>query len=276
MKKALSFLFILSALIAFSQETSTEIKTESKKQKGNLYFSFGYTRACYSKSTIHFKDHSDSYHESTNLHNEYDFTIYDVKASDRPDFDKIPDVVNISVPQYVYRIGYYFNDKKDLGVEINFDHTKYIVNDYQRVHIKGQFNGTPVDKDTVLDPKNFLHFEHSDGANFLMVNMIKRWKLYDRKKFNVGWVAKGGAGMVIPRTDVTLFGERLNNRFHIAGWIAGVETGLRTEFLRHGFFEFVAKGSFADYMNVLVVGAGSRAHHYFFTGQLTATIGLMF
>lgn len=272
MKRIFAALILLQSLSFFAQDKSPEVKTK----KGNLYFSFGYTRGWYSKSTIHFSDHSDTHHDVTGRNNDYDFTIYDAKANDRPDFDKIKDVKNISVPQYVYRIGYYFNDKKDLGIEINFDHTKYVVNDYQRVHIKGQFNGTPVDKDTILDPRNFLHFEHSDGANFLMLNLMKRWKLVNRSKFNLGWVAKGGGGMVIPRTDVTLFGERLNNRFHIAGWIVGVESGIRAEFLKYGFFEFVGKGSFADYMKVLVVGKGSRANHHFYTAQLTATIGLMF
>lgn len=273
MKRAL-FSLLLGTLFfsLLSQENTAEVK----RKKGSLYFSFGYTRAWFSKSTIHFSDHSNTYHDFTQRSNNYDFTIYNAKASDRPDFDHIKDIKNISVPQYVYRIGYYFNNKKDLGIEINFDHTKYIVNDWQRVHIKGQFNGTPVDKDTTLNPVNFLHFEHSDGANFLMLNLVKRWKLVDLPKFNVGWVVKPGAGMVIPRTDVTLFGERLNNRFHVAGWIVGVESGFRTEFLKHGFFEFVAKGSFADYMQVLVVGRGSRAHHHFYTAQLTATLGFMF
>jgi hypothetical protein len=267
-----AILLSVSVFYTFSQENTTEIK----KKKGSLYFSYGYTRAWYSKSDIHFKDNSNSYHENTQLNNEYEFTLYNAKASDRPDFDKIKDVKNISVPQYVYRLGYYFNNKKDLGIEISFDHTKYVVNDYQRVHIKGQFNGTPVDKDTTLDPRNFLHFEHTDGANFLMINLLKRVKLYDKPKFNVGLIVKPGAGIVIPRTDVTLFGERINNRFHVAGWIAGVEAGVRTEFLRYGFFEFVAKGTFADYRKVLVCGTGSSANHHFFTGQLTATIGLMF
>jgi hypothetical protein len=268
----ITILLSLSVFYTFSQENTTELK----RKKGSLYFSYGYTRAWYSKSDIHFKDNSNSYHENTQLRNEYEFTIYDARAKDRPDFDKIKDVVNITVPQYVYRLGYYFNDKKDFGIEGSFDHTKYVVTDYQRVHIKGQFNGSYVDKDTTLDPRNFLHFEHSDGANFLMINLLTRIKLYDKPLFNIGLVVKPGVGVVIPRTDVTMFGERINNRFHVAGWIAGVEAGVRTEFLRRCFFEFVAKGTFADYRKVLVCGTGSSANHHFFTGQLTATIGLMF
>jgi hypothetical protein len=178
------------------------------------------------------------------------------------------------VPQYVFRVG--MNLGKKWGVEFNYDHTKYVVDDHQRVHVEGVFNDRWVDQDTVLDPENFLHFEHSDGANFWMLNLVRRWQIgKQRRLFNAQWVLKPGAGVVIPRTDVTLFGERLNNRFHVAGWIVGVEGGVRLAFMQRGFFEFVAKGSFADYMNVFVLGKHhGKASHQFFTGQLTATLGL--
>lgn len=271
------FALILVTIIcqsSFSQNDSIKIKT---KKGGSVYLSAGFTRVWHGKSDIHFSDNSNKYHEATGKYNNYDFTVYGVTAHDRPDFDKIPDVVNFTVPQFAYRLGYYFNNKSDVGVEINYDHTKYIADDYQRVRIKGHFNGQYVDKDTTLTPKDFLHFEHSDGANFLLFNFLKRFKFFERSdKVNVGWVTKAGLGMVIPRTDVTLFGERLNNDFHIAGWMAGVETGLRTEFLRHAFFEFVAKGNYADYVNVLVLGKGNgKANHHFFSYQLTAQLGVV-
>lgn len=265
-----TFLFVIVSSAALSNNDT--LKTKNRK----LYFSWGYTRAAFSKSTIHFEDHSNTYHEKTGKNNYYDFTIYDAKAKDRPDFDKIYDVINITIPQYCFRIGYYFN--KNTGFELNFDHTKYVVTNYQRVHIQGQFNGDYVDKDTTLDPSTFLHFEHTDGANFWMINFVKTINLYNKSpKLNISWVLKPGAGIVYPRTDVTLFGEKLNNRWHLAGWIVGAETGLHVEFIKHGLFEFTTKGSYADYMQCLVLGKGNGvAKHSFFTGQLTATIGLMF
>ncbi len=266
----LSFIFFCS----FSQTDSLK----SIRKKGSFYFSFGYTRAWFSKSTIRFSDHSGKMRENnTGKPTDYDFTVYNVTASDRPDFDKIPDVVNITVPQFILHVGYYFNNKQDIGIEVNYDHAKYVVNDYQRTRVKGQFNGNYVDKDTVIDPQNFLHFEHTDGANFCMVNFLKRWKIYNpSKKFNIGWVAKAGGGIVYPRTDVTMFGERLNNKWHIAGWIIGAESGLRVEFLRYGVFEFTAKGAYADYRKCLVLGKGNgTARHTFFCGQLSAVLGFV-
>ncbi len=265
--------------LAQTEVASTATLTSSStKRKGKFYAMFGYTRATYSKSDIHMSDHSNKYYPATGRYHDYDFTIYDAKATDRPDFDKIKDVVNITIPQFVVRGGYYFNNKHDFGIELNYDHAKYVVDDYQKVRVKGTFNGTYVDKDTIMDPNTFMHFEHTDGANFWMLNFVKRWKVYNpSKRFNVGLVTKPGAGIVYPRTEIAIMGTRLNNNWHIAGWIVGVEAGIRVEFLKYGVFEFMGKGSYADYRHVLVLGKGNgEAHHHFFTGQLTMTMGVMF
>lgn len=266
-------LFFTSLLLTNSVAQSDSLKTKKFKK---WYATWGYTKCAFSKSTIHFKDLSNKYHEATGLNNYYDFTIYNVTATDRPDFDKIKDVINVTIPQFVARLGYQFNNK--WGIELNYDHAKYVVDDFQRTHIKGQFNGVAVDKDTTLNPNTFLHFEHTDGANFWMINAVRKFKLYNpNKNFNASWVLKPGAGVVFPRTDVTIFGERLNNNWKVAGWIVGVETGLRLEFLNNGIFEFVSKGSYADYVNALVLGKGNgKASHHFWAGQLTATLGLRF
>ena len=274
-------LLLCFSVSAFSQTETSENAAKINKRKfkdGNLYIMWGYTRAMYSKSDVHFKDNSNKYYPSTGRYHDYDFTIYDAKAQDRPDFDDIKDFINITIPQFVIRLGYYFNNKKDFGIEMNYDHTKYVLTDYQKLRVKGSFNGNYVDKDTILDPNNFLHFEHTDGANFWMMNFLKRWKLYEpSKKFNVGFVVKPGAGFVYPRTDVTMLGTRLNNRWHIAGWVVGFEGGFRIEFLKHGVFELMAKGAYADYTRVLVLGKGNgNANHHFFAGQVTMTLGAYF
>jgi hypothetical protein len=267
------FSFILGVLILNTQAQTDSIKTIKRKK---FYVTWGYTRSMYSKSTIHFKDLSNKYHPETNRNNYYDFSIYNVTASDKPEFEKIKDIANITVPQFVVRVGYQFNSK--WGIEINHDHTKYVVDDYQKVRVKGQFNGVLVDADSILNPHTFIHFEHTDGANFWMINAVRKIKIYEAKRnFSSSWVIKPGAGIVFPRTDVTLFGEHLNNNWKVAGWIVGVETGVRLEFFKYGIFEFVSKGVYADYVNALVLGKGNgRANHHFFAGQLTATIGFSF
>lgn len=267
------FITLLLSLFACSLIAGND---SLRKKPGQMYVTWGYTRAWYSKSTIHFQDLSNTYHDVTGRNNYYDFTIYDAVAHDRPDFDKLKDVINITIPQFVFRIGYKINDK--WGVELNYDHTKYVVDNYQTLRVKGQFNGTPVDGDSLIDPNRFLHFEHTDGANFWFFNAVRSFKLYQpSEKFRLSWVLKPGGGFVMPRTDVTLFGERLNNNWKIAGWIVGVESGIRAEFMKNGFFEFVGKGAYADYVNCFVLGKGrGKASHHFFARQLTATLGVRF
>ena len=260
----LSLFFLLCTSALFSQEEACNCPGGVKKGKGSFYGAWGYNRDWYSGSDIHFHNNGSD---------NYDFTLYDVKAKDRSGFsDILRNTLEITIPQYVYRFGYYFNNKHDLGVELNFDHAKYVMVQDQEVHIKGQIHGTVLDKDTVLY-NEFLRFEHTNGANFMMGNFLKRKNLF-RSSNNKHWlsaIVKTGVGIVIPKTDVTIFGNRLDNRFHIAGWIAGVETGLRYDF-KHFFMEATAKGTFANYADVLVIGTG-KANHHFFTFEAIACAG---
>ncbi len=259
-------------LVLLSHSFSQSVTPSAKAN--HWYVSWGYTKAAYSVSDIHMQNLTGS--AADHQGNYYDFTLLKAKAHDRPDMNKLTDISNISIPQFVCRAGYYFNDK--WALELNYDHTKYVVDDYQQVRIKGQIDGVWMDKDTLLDPVDFFHFEHTDGANFLMLNAVRKWKLYEPSNlFQLSWVAKPGAGIVIPRTDVTLFGSHLNNDWKIAGYIVGFETGLRLEFLRYGVFELVTKGAYANYVNAFVLGKGNgKASHHFYSAQLTASIGIKF
>lgn len=267
------FLFLLACLLTqFFSFAQTAVKQPSKR----FYLAWGYTRATYSRSTLHFQNHNGLPDPNATSINYYDFYIDDVTAHDRPNFEAIPHPEALTIPQFVGRIGYYF--KENSGIEINYDHTKYVVTDYQVAHVHGTINDHQVNSDTILDPTNFVHFEHTDGANFLMLNYVRKFDLYTpSEKFILSWTVKPGAGIVIPRTDVSLFGQRLNNDWKIAGYIAGLETGLRAECWRHLVFELVAKGCFANYVNAFALGKGNgKVSHHFFSAQLTATIGWVF
>jgi hypothetical protein len=276
-----SFVMLFQTVKSQTNDSLKPIFFGNKKHlRSNLYFSWGYARCAYSKSTIHLKDLSGTYYPETERTHYYDFKIVKATAHDRPDFDKIGDLVNITIPQFVARVGYYFKKRPDIGIELNYDHAKYVVTRYQTVRVKGQIDGVPINKDTILNPDNFIHFEHTDGANFWMLNFLKRWHIYSYKKPNrltISCVTKSGAGVVYPRTDVTIFSTNLNNRWHVAGWVAGIETGLRAELFRNFHFEFTGKGVFADYRKVLLLGdGGGSASHYFFAGELIATLGFQF
>lgn len=281
MKKYLSIAFIITLCFSgnlFSQEKQEicDCPSQSKIGKGTFYFSWGYNRDWFSKSDIHFTNNTSEVNALKGHTESYDFVIYDVTARDRPG---IKDIfrTDLTIPQYNYRIGYFFNNKNDFGIEINFDHTKYIMEDYQTRRVKGTIHGQYIDQDTLIDPHTFLHFEHSDGANFLMLNFVKRQRLLvsKNKKHWLNGIVKAGAGPVIPRTEVTLFGKNLNNKFHVAGYCMGVEAGFRYDAFKHIYLEYTAKGVWANYTNVLVLGEG-KAHHHFWTFENILVLGYQF
>src|SRR4051812_16513903 len=189
---ALLLLMNFHSSLLKSQETETQPVT--KKLKGTFYIGWGYNKDWFSKSDLHFKNTSDEYNAYTQVVDDYNFTVYDVKAKDRPGFKKLL-TSQPTIPQYVYRIGYYFNDKHNLGIEINFDHAKYVVDDYQTLHVKGSIHGKWIDQDTLIDPNTFLHFEHTNGANFFMVDFMARQRLLASKNENhqLFAIAKPGA-----------------------------------------------------------------------------------
>jgi hypothetical protein len=86
------------------------------------------------------------------------------------------------------------------------------------------------------------------------------------------YILKGGAGVVIPRSDVTIMNRRLDNEYHIAGYVISAEAGLRFYPLRNLFLELNAKAGFANYLNVLTVEAG-KAHHHFWYGEIIGLVG---
>lgn len=249
-----------------SIQGATPIKSEQESTggKGQFYFAWGYNKDWFSRSDIHFYNNGQG---------NYDFTLHKVKASDRPGFSTLLRS-DLSVPQYVYRLGYYINSRH--GLEISFDHTKYIVRSEQQVRLRGRINDKYYDRDTLI-VDSLLAFEHSDGANFLMLNYIMRKLLVkkDGRALRLDWVLKPGLGTVIPKTKVTLFGETLDNKFHMAGWIVGAETGLRFSPWKYFFSEATVKGSFANYTNVLVIGDG-RANHHFWTFEVILNAGFQF
>jgi hypothetical protein len=237
-----------------------------KKKGGTFYWAGGYNFDRFSNSTIHFKNTGDD---------NYNFTLYHLKAIDR---DGLNNLFNedITIPQYSFRIGYYFNDKHNLGIEINYDHVKYVVVQNQRVRLKGEIRGTSYDQDTLLTA-GFLQFEHTNGANYAMIDFIKRHTLFSspNKKHWLSTLLKPGIGFVYPRSDVTIFGKRQNDKYHVAGYVAGVELGFRYDAFKYLFIETAAKGAFANYLNVRLADNG-KAHHHFFSLEYIATIGFQF
>ncbi|MFT3981382.1 MAG: hypothetical protein QM687_12980 [Ferruginibacter sp.] len=264
--KKLTCISLLMLIVAgsYAQET----KSKNKLFYG-MYLQWGYNLEWYTKSNIHFK-----------MANGDDFVLHHARAKDKPDFHSITkNPLEISLPQYNYRIGFYLNKQKTRSVEINFDHIKYVVTDGQKVHVTGTINNQKVDGDSVLNSASFLHLEHTDGGNLLHINYVQQNTLLHtkgtgRQLLNLLW--KAGAGINIPRTDFTYHGDKLNNNFHIAGFNASAEAGVRLYPFRHFFVEGTGKTGYVRYLNALANTTslkGSRVRHGFAYFETIATLG---
>jgi hypothetical protein len=231
-----------------------------------MYLQWGYNTEWYTKSNIHFN--------STVNGVPHNFTMRGVKAHDRNDLDGIvKKPLAVTVPQYNYRIGFYLNTRHTRAIEFNFDHTKYIIYNNQEVRAKGYIGNDHFDKDT-----SFTHdqvaFEHTNGANFYHINYVQQHTLLsNRLRPVITAVWKAGAGFLIPKTDVTLSGKRLDNKFHLAGYCFGAEGGSRWYFAKRIFLEGTAKAGFANYTNSLALDNNGRINHSFGYFELIGTLG---
>jgi len=258
---ALVFFWLISIQFSYSQQ--------QKNRSSGLYFQWGYNVEWYTRSNIHFK-----------MANGDDFTLHKARAHNNPGFQTIIDKpLKFSLPQYNYRLGFYLNKKHTRAIEANFDHAKYILNRGQMVHVTGKIDGKTADGDSILNAASFLHFEHTDGANFLHFNYVQQQDLFytgkkHRKLLSSVW--KIGAGINIPRSDFTWRGDRLNNQFHIAGYNISAEAGFRLYVLPRIFFELTGKAGFVKYVNALAntnESKGNSVTHNFGFLESIATLG---
>ncbi|MDZ4667719.1 MAG: hypothetical protein SGJ00_07525 [bacterium] len=234
------------------------------KKPGTFYLSWGYNREAYTKSTLHLSNHSTD---------NYDFTMVKATAHDKNNFEHIGALNELTIPQYNLHIGYLFNDKRNLGVELSWDHLKYVVTDNQLVHVKGNIRGRELDLDTLVDP-DFVHIQHTNGNNYLMGNIVKKHSLYKGNHTELSIHNKLGAGVLYSFTISTVLGNYDPGHFKIQGYVLGANTGLRCDIFKYFFLETTGQLAFAHYLNT-ELGADHRGQlsHHFFSGALALQFG---
>ena len=258
LKFALLFFSIIS-LNAYSQ-------TSENERSGEFYFSWGYNTEWYNHSNVHISQPA--------LGNDY--TFEDVHGHDHKGWDEGLFSKALTIPQYNYRIGWIFNKKRGLGVEINFDHTKYIITDGQTINVKGTQGGVPVNGPVVFSEGNGFHYYLNNGANFLLFNFVKRWNFFGStsKYFKLDAIAKVGAGPVIPHVDNSLYGDQNHPHFQVGGWNTGVEGVIRATFYKRVYLEYCNKYDYADYFGLRIYEGTARQS--FSTYEMILNLGVTF
>lgn len=229
-------------------------------RKGELYLSWGYNKEWYLPSNIHIYQ--------PKLGNDY--TLYNTLASDHPGWNEGLFNRALTIPQYNYRLGYFFKD--NWAIEANFDHTKFVVAENQLLHAKGMMDGKPVD--TYIDNRSgFMKYQLNNGANFLLINLVHRKHLtsFDKDWFDASLLVKGGVGIVIPHVQNEIDGHYNKKGFQFGGYDMGFEAGIRATFFRYGYLEFTNKVLGAQYYNLRLYQG--RAKQFIATYEMILSVG---
>ncbi|GGP04436.1 membrane protein [Cloacibacterium rupense] len=273
MKKFFKIILLLFVgNFVFGQDN--DVVKPSKKEfgeKGTMFFFWGWNRAGFTKSDIHFKG------------NGYDFTLHDVIAHDRPSelsWDYI-DPGAWSKPQFVLRLGYFV--KENLAVVLATDHMKYVMDQDQTAKITGNISD-PVYSSMIqngeinLTDEKFLTFEHTDGLNYVNIGLEKYKSLSNKENIDILWSYGGGIGMMLPKSNVKLFGFDRSDRFHVAGFGTDLRTNINFIFWKRWMARVEGKAGYINMPDVKTTlhNKPDKASHDFFFGQVNFGIGYVF
>jgi hypothetical protein len=230
-RQLLIFPFVAVTMLSGLLHGGNPGKPESRK--GITYFYWGWNRSFFSPSDIRFSG------------NTYDFTLYNVIATDRKsDFEFRTHLhpKRITIPQFNFRIGYYLNDTWEIS--FGMDHMKYVMKQFQTTKISGFifenasiYQGTFQDSMILLSP-NFLMYEHTDGLNYENLSLRKTNRLFSFHNMNFETVLGAELGILLPRTNTTLMNQNRYDEFHLSGYGISVITGLRASLYRKFFVQF--------------------------------------
>ena len=219
------------------------------KTTRELYVSWGYNADLFKRADLHLAQPS--------LGN--DFVLHGVQSHDQKGWT---DLFNnsLTTSQSSARIGYFFNAKQDLALELNFEHVRFLVTQDQTVRMTGTLNSAPVDQ-TVTLTEDFLRYKLNNGANFLLVNVVKRLPLVGEpgKRGSIAVLLKAGAGFGFPHPTNSVFGQENTPGFQFGGLDLGVEGAVRFHLLGLLYLEFAQKGIYAHYSG-LKIHDGRAAH----------------
>ena len=241
--------------------------------KHRVFASWGYNRAQYSVSNIHFEGPG------------YDFILHDVAAQDAPkpfSLGVYLDPADITLPQYNYRAGWFLNEHWSFS--LGMDHMKYVVAQGQDVRITGTISadrsqayaGTEEHRITLTE--DFLIYEHTDGLNLVSLDADHYDRLWNASSGKHALFLTEGAFIspVIPRSDVRLFGVGINNKFHLAGYGAGAQLGVFAVFWDRLFLRAAVKGGYIELPDVLTTGTSEdRARQRFWFVEEYAVFGVL-
>lgn len=268
----MKYFFILFLALLVNVETGfsqSAVIVMNPKNKGNFYTYWGWNKCGFSKSDIQF------------LGSDYNFKLQDVVADDRQskfEFNTYFNPTKFTIPQYNFRVGYYFRESWDISLGI--DHMKYVVRQNQNVRISGaidddssQYDAVYVDDDILIE-EDFLKFEHTDGLNYVNMEVRHSVSLLDRSRVRLDAIQGIGIGVMIPKTNTTLLKKDRYDEFHISGYGLGGVLAARLTLFDFVFLQPEIKGGFINLPDVRTsMSVVDKAKHSFYYYQYNVVFG---
>lgn len=270
----MKYIYNMMVCIAISSVGFAQDRDFKKiENKGKFFLYWGWNRGFYSDSDISFKG------------DDYDFRLAKVKSKDKPSpfsFDKYLNPANMTIPQTNYRIGYFF--KENYTISLGVDHMKYVMIQDQTVEIDGSIDpsyGFPFD-DTIVLSEDFLQFEHTDGLNYVCVEVSRFddishvFGLY-AENFQINLTEGLGVGFLFPKTNSTLLGKERYDDFHVSGYGVSGRVGLDFTIYKYFFLMSELKGGFIDMGDIRTTqSTADSASQNFWYVQPTFVFGAKF
>ncbi len=254
----------------FAQDSQVISNEVSINRKGQFHVYWGWNVSWYTDSDITFKGE------------DYEFTLDDVEAFDRPTPFNAHDYFNpaqITIPQFNFRLGYFFHE--NYNVSLGFDHMKYVVKPYQTVTMNGEIQNSGTDYDGIYNNveqainKDFLRFEHTDGLNYVNLEVRRFDEIYATKDITFNLTEGFGAGLLIPRTNTTLLGKERYDEVHTSGYGLGAVVGVNVTFFERYFIQSEFKGGYINMQNIRTTQSDvDEAQQDFFFTQFNVVFGV--
>ena len=210
---------------------------------GEWYFAFGSDKEFWSNTDIHVSQPS--------LGNS--FTLHGVQGHDAP-------AGAGEAPQFNIRLGRFIT--QNFGVELSIDHSKYYTDIGQTAQLSGVIDNMPTNGPRQLTKTYFSEQLHN-GANHVMIDAVYRYPLIGQtnETYSLAGIGKAGAGVMLPHTTDTIFGNEndvgqktFNNLigmntgwWQINGWTTGVEIGLRYVLFKPFYLELTDKVAYSRF-----------------------------
>lgn len=160
---------------------------------------------------------------------------------------------------------------------------KYVVTKNQVAKISGVISNTEtaydktyLNEDITISPQ-FLQFEHTNGLNYINVDARRFDEILNLNKIRINMTEGIGAGMLIPKTNTTLFNRNNNDEYHISGYGINSVIGVNISFFKFFFIQSELKNGFINMPDIRIAPdkAAKGSQNFLFT-QFNIVLGANF